>query len=236
MVVIACSAMSAWGQAHTVQGFEAGDPAFTSTGDVGKVGTFQGQAPPQGSMQLLLTTIGSMSNEDGLTPQSGSPAVSNLTLQNFAGIGLAGVEGSAVLIPFSVSSGETGVSFQYDFLTNELFQSMPRDDFAFAAVLDNASSVVASLNPFVREATAAFDLFGGQAPFQFHTGVNSLSFSLAPGDYTLAIGVEDKSTADHASGLLIDNIQVIPEPSVLALAAAGGALMVAFRRKMKRGC
>src|ERR1700748_386376 len=89
--------------AGRVQGFEAGDPAVTSIGDAGKVGIFQEQAPPEGSMQFLLTTIGTMSNEYNLTPIF-APAVGNGVLEAFFnGLGLGGFEGSGVLIPFTVT-------------------------------------------------------------------------------------------------------------------------------------
>jgi hypothetical protein len=85
--------------------------------------------------------------------------------------------------------------------------------------------------------TSNFSLFDGQLPFQFHTGYNTLSLSLAllaPGTYTLGIGVADAQTADHASGLLIDDVQVVPEPSVVALAIAGAGLLIGARRRIKR--
>ncbi|HJT80861.1 MAG TPA: PEP-CTERM sorting domain-containing protein, partial [Chthoniobacterales bacterium] len=225
--------------AGKVQGFETGEPAVVSTGDAGKVGTFQGQAAPEGSMQFLLTTIGSMSNEDSLTSQSGVFAVANSALQTFFGIGLTGNQGSGVLIPFTVAAGDTFLTLQYDFLTNELFQSTPRDDFAFGAIFNASNVLQGAVNDFasVNAPPATFGLFGAQTPFQFHTGLQTLSFSLAslaPGNYTLGIGIEDRLTADHASGLLIDNVQVVPEPSVFALVAAGAGLMLGLRRRLKR--
>ena len=235
MALMVCTASV---QARNAQGFEPGDPAVSMIGDAGTLGSLEGQAAPQGSTQFLLTTIGSMSNEDTLTAQSGVFAVGNMSLQNFVGFSLTGTEGSAVLIPFTVLAGDTQLTLQYDFLTNEFLQSLPRDDFAFAAILNSGNSVVASQNPFAHESNppAPFSLFNGQSPFQFHTGLQSLSFSidsLAPGHYMLAVGIEDKTTADHASGLLIDNVQVVPEPSVIALAVAGAGLMVAVRRRIK---
>src|SRR5437764_126950 len=82
-------------QASRIQGFESGDPAVTSIGDAGKQGTFQTQAPPEGSMQFLLTTIGMTSNEDSISSQSGAFAVGNAALQTFFhGLPLGGFEGS----------------------------------------------------------------------------------------------------------------------------------------------
>lgn len=221
------------------QGFEPGNPAVVSIGDAGIRGSYQGQGAPQGSNQFLLTTIGSMSNEDSITSQSGVFAVGNVSLQNFFGIALTGNEGSGVLIPFTVGVGDTLLTFQYDFLSNEVFQSMPRDDFAFAAIFNSGNALQGSVNTVasVFNPPVAFDGFGGGIPFQFHTGLQTFSLSLAslaPGNYTLGIGIEDRSTADHASGLLIDNVQVVPEPSVFALIAAGAGLMLGLRRRIKR--
>ncbi len=189
-------------------------------------------------MQFLLTTIGMSGNEDMLSPQSGSFAVSNAALQTFFnGTGLGGFEGSGILIPFTVGVGDTGVSFDFDFLSNEPFSVPSRNDFAFAGIFNGTSLVPNSFTTVAQANTANFGLFEPQAPFIFHTGYQSqlLSFSLAPGTYMLGIGVEDAGSLDHASGLLIDNVQVVPEPSILALAAAGGVLMAVFRRKLKRG-
>jgi hypothetical protein len=58
--------------------------------------------------------------------------------------------------------------------------------------------------------------------------------NLTPGNYTLAIGVEDAQTADHASGVLIDDVQLVPEPSVIGLVTAGAGLLIALRRRIKR--
>ena len=224
--------------ANRVQGFESGDPAVSSIGDAGKQGTYESQAPPEGTMQFLITTIGTLSNEDNVSPQSGAPAVGNTALETFFhGLTLGGFEGSGVLIPFTVSAGDTTLTFQYDFLSNENFQTVPRFDFAFAAVFDANNLLVLSPDTFAAVGTSTMGTFNpDQAPFQFHTGLTTLALplgNLAPGNYALAIGVEDAGTADHASGVLIDNVQLVPEPSAFALAIAGAALLIGIRRRIK---
>jgi hypothetical protein len=240
ITVIATGGLTNMARADQVQGFETGDPAVTSIGDAGKVGTFQGEAPPEGSSQYLLTTIGMMANEDGLPAQSGTFAVGNAALQTFFhGLSLTGgFEGSGVLIPFTVSAGQTQLTFQYDFLSNEPFQTMPRSDFAFSAIFDSANTIERA-SAFATATGMTMNPFdpGSQSPFQFHSGLLTLTLpvaNLSPGNYTLGIGVDDASTADHASGLLIDNIQIVPEPSVLSLALVGTGLVVAIRRRMIR--
>ena len=240
VALLACAALPAAAYAQA-QGFEPGDPAVASIGDAGiRTGSYQGQAAPQGNNQFLLTTIGSMSNEDSLTSQSGLFAVSNSALQAFFnGLTIIGNEGSGVMIPFTVGAGDTLLTLQYDLLSNEVFQMPKRDDFAFGAIFNASNVLQGSVNQFgsVNNPPADFNLFGGQTPFQFHTGYQTLSFSLvglAPGSYNLGIGIADRLTADHASGLLLDNVQVVPEPSVFALAAAGAGLMLGLRRRIKR--
>ncbi|MEY2526204.1 MAG: hypothetical protein QOE73_975 [Verrucomicrobiota bacterium] len=220
------------------EGFEPGDPAVSSTGDAGTQGTFQGEAPPEGSNQFLITTIRS-TDGDGVNPVSGTNAVINSALQTFLhGIVLPGTEGSGVLIPFTVAAGDTLLTFQYDFLTNE--QGTPHhNDFAFDAIFDSSNVLQGGINQFITAdgAQASLVLFDGQDPFIFHTGYQTLTLSiagLAPGNYSLGIGVEDRTTSDIASGLLIDNVQVVPEPSTVGLGMAGVVLLIALRRVIKK--
>src|SRR5580704_2816046 len=170
IALLACAAIPQFAQATKVQGFESGDPAVTSIGDAGARGTFQGEAPPEGSMQFLLTTIGMLGNEDGLGSQSGVFAVGNATLQNFFhSLSIGGQEGSGVLIPFTISAGDTALTFQYDFLSNEPFQSLPRPDFAFAAIFNGANALQGSTNQFANAVTSNLSPFdvSNQTPFVF---------------------------------------------------------------------
>src|ERR1700719_4598629 len=200
-ILLAGAALPSLAQAGRVQGFESGDPPVASIGDAGAHGMLQTQAPPEGSMQYLLTTIGMTSNEDAIGSQSGAFAVGNSTLQTFFhNLSLGGVEGSGVLIPFTVGAGDTQLTFQYDFLSNEPFQSMPRNDFAFAALFDAANALQGNVTTFasVVGSSSSLGIFNPQMPFQFHTGYQTLTLSvagLAPGNYALGIGVEDATTA-----------------------------------------
>ena len=244
--LLVCAAFAQTTQAAgRVQGFESGDPAVTSTGDAGVVdGSYQQEAPPEGSRQFLLTTIGMMRmGEDDLVPQVGGFAVSNFSLQQFFGTGLNGQEGSGVLIPFTVSAGDSLLTFQFDFLTNEFFQTMPRPDFAFAEFISGNSVVPNSFTQFADVGSLissnSFTTFGDQSNFVFHTGYRTLTLSvanLAPGDYSLGIGIADAVDVNHASGLLIDNVQIaaaVPEPSTIGLAIAGAILLLGVRRRIK---
>jgi PEP-CTERM motif len=239
--VLACMVVAQTSEARKIEGFEAGDPAFTKTGDAGNQGTYQTEAPPEGSFQFLITTIGT-GNEDGALPQSGTASVAFSTLNTFfKNTTVSNEDGSAILIPFNILSGDTSLTFQYDFLSNEPAQSPARNDFAFAALFDPTNTLVGSVNHFATVTGSLFSNFGAQSPFIAHTGPQTFTLSLvglAPGAYTFGIGVTDVTNIDHASGLLIDNVQVagaaVPEPSTVGLGIAGAVLMVALRSRIKR--
>ena len=229
--------------AARVQGFESGDPAVNGFGDAGTQIGYQGEAATDPTHWYLLTTFRSTDNEDGITSQSGSNALAFATLNDashFNGAAPVGVDGSGVFIPFTVNAGDQFLSFDYDFLSNEPGQSIPRNDFSFAAFFSTSGTVIAGTSTkFATVTGSAFSLFGAQAPFVFHTGVQTLQMSvagLAPGSYLLGIGVEDATNGDHASSLLIDNVQTsaVPEPTTIGFTFAGAALLTALRRRIKR--
>jgi hypothetical protein len=225
-----------------VQGFESGDPAVNGFGDAGTQLTYQGEAPTDPTHWYLITTVRTTDLEDGVTPQSGNNALPFATLNDaahFNGAAPVGVDGSGVFIPFTVNPGDTTLTFDYDFLSNEPGQTTPRNDFSFAAFFTTSGTVIAGTSTTFANISSATLLFGGGSPFAFHSGVQTLSMNvsgLAPGNYLLGIGIEDATNGNHASGLLIDNVQItaVPEPTTIAFSIAGGALLVALRSRIKR--
>jgi len=244
--VSVCAAFAQLASAQTIQGFEPGDPALTATsGDAGTKTTYETQAPPQGTTQYLITTIRSTDNEDSLTNQSGADAATFLSYNTniFFGNAPAGGDGSGILVPFTVGpTGALELTLQYDFLSNEPGQTTIRNDFAAYGIFDSLNALQGTVTKFVTVTSAGGALmptFGDQSIFVFHSGITTLHISLAglaPGNYNLALGVEDATPgADHASGLLIDNIAiVVPEPSTIGLGIAGMALLMALRKRFKR--
>ena len=176
-----------------------------------------------------------------LSPVSGTNAVLNSALQTFFnGTALLGQEGAGFLVPFTVTAGDQFLTFNYDFLTNE-FGTGFHNDFGFYAIFSGTTNVSSGAHNFI-DAASAQSLLGpvpdANGPFGLHTGDRSYGIpvaSLAPGNYTLGIGIEDATNRQNASGLLVDNIQVaaVPEPSVVGLTIAGAILLVAVRRRMK---
>jgi hypothetical protein len=242
--VLACVILAHTSNARLIQGFEPGDPALTgSTGDASIVGTFEGEAAPQGSKQFLLTSLIGTADQDGFSDVSGTAAVSNASLQSFffndINGTLTGLRGSGVLVPFTVIAGDTILTLQYDFLSNQPQASTQKNDFAFEAIFNNSNALVQGASKFAQVTGTTFSLFGS-GPFLDHTGYQTLTLNisgLAPGNYNLGIGVEALAggSNQHDSGLLIDNIQVlVPEPSTVAFAIAGAALLVVLRSRIKR--
>src|SRR5476651_1380960 len=139
--MLVCLVIAQTSEARKIEGFESGDPAFTKTGDAGNQGTYQGEAPPEGSVQFLITTINTGANEDGATPQSGTSAVAFSTLNSFFfNTAIANQTGSGLLIPFTFLAGDTTLTFQYDFLSNEPNNAPARADFAFEALFNPGTS------------------------------------------------------------------------------------------------
>jgi hypothetical protein len=240
------------GMAAKVEGFEPGDPAVTTSGDASTKQTYQGVVPPELANQFLITNINAagVDGTDGYSNQSGTNAVTNATLQSFFGVsGLVGTEGSGFKLSVVVPAGSDTITFQYDFLTNELPSGggvVQHQDFAFAVVLNSSNVLVGGVRTVATPASINFSDPNRQLPagpiatnpFSFDSGYQTFTISgLAPGTYTLGIGVEDRTTSDTPSGLLVDNIQVsaaVPEPSTIGLMIAGAASLAAVRRRIKR--
>jgi hypothetical protein len=245
LTTLICAALAQTSEARKVEGFEAGDPAVTSTGDAGAQGAYQGQAAPEGTNQYLITTIRNTDSEDGVTNQSGSNAVAFATLNSFFfGNTVSNQDGSGVLIPFTLQAGETTLTLQYDFLSNEIAQTTPRNDSAFEGIFTTAGALQGTVNTFasVFANQATMTVFGASSPFQFHTGLQTLTLNVSGlivgQTYDLGIGVTDVTNTSHASAVLIDNVQAnipaVPEPSTIGLIIAGAASCLAVRRRIRK--
>lgn len=231
--------------AQIVNGFEPGDPAVTTkVGDGSTQGTYFGVAPAQGLNQFLITTIAS-ADGDGFSPVSGTDAVSNFTLQSFFfGVGPSGTEGSGFQLTFTVpdtmGAPDAALTFQYDFLTNE-FAPGNHNDIAYAMLFDSSDVLLGGVQTITTAnlAQPGLTLLSDQSgPFQFHTGYQTFSISLvglAPGTYTLGIGIQDRTTFDIPSGLLVDNVfLIVPEASTIGLGIAGAVLLIALRSRFRK--
>lgn len=256
IAAFAFCAFPAVATATTVQGFESGLPPGSTMGDAFIVGTFEGIAPPEGTHQLLLSTINNNTGSDpGTLTFSGTNAVDVTPLAAFAANGHGGVtistlrfdalhtgrEGSAFQVTLSLQVGDI-LTFKYDFLTAEdPFASPANEDFGFASLVNNGLSGAASLTNYQilgHQTTATNNT--AQSPFFSETGTSGNHFSTytfsitTAGSYTLTIGVMDAQSKDGISGLLIDNLAIVPEPSALGLGFAGAVLLIALRGRFKK--
>ncbi|MBW4427896.1 MAG: hypothetical protein KME50_26505 [Nostoc desertorum CM1-VF14] len=135
-----------------------------------------------------------------------------LDVSSFFGEGFLtdAIEGSAIKQTFTAQAGET-LSFSWNFLTNESIgdNSNPDfNDFAFARVSNN------SQNLFFRLADTTTDFLARDSDSNFfeETGFKTFSFTIpTDGEYTLGVGVVDVGEPTIVSGLLVDEVQAIPE-------------------------
>jgi hypothetical protein len=135
----------------------------------------------------------------GLGPNTISNAFTNTT------------EGSVLFQTFQSGSGQTGLTFDWNFMTNEFLNNATFNDVAFAMIFDGAGNLV---NSAFLDTFSTFTSSG--TLFTDHTGWVGQSFTnLNPNTtYSLVFGVFDREDGVVDSGLLIDNIASIPEPTV----------------------
>ena len=184
-------------------GFETGTFSnWRTIGDTSVETADFGIAPSEGTFQALLTT--------GANDSGGSVVDSDL--ENFLELS-SGVldnlgngnatEGSGIKQTFTAEAGDI-LTFDWNFLTNEGEQSF-FNDFAFF-----------SISPFTLEladtGASLFETFAeGFDDSVLETGYQSVSVAISEaGTYTLNFGVVDVEDDAVDSGLLVDNIQVLP--------------------------
>jgi len=227
-------------RATLIEGFESGtfSGSENTVGDAGIKTTYHGIAAPEGTHQLLLTTINNSSDPgyshefaDATTPAAMASLFGVSSSQIRDGIATA-QEGSGFTISLGVLQAGSTISFSYDFLTTEVPTGQHRD-FAFYTLTGSTGvTVIAdSFSPLLHPVTDMTN------PFNLETGYQTFIINInTTGSYTLGLGVADATTTDNPSGLLIDNIQVtpVPEPTTIAFSIAGAALLVALRSRIKK--
>ena len=181
--------------------FETGDFSGWQVQGDGSVDTSAiGVNPMDGTYQALITTSaanGAVSAANVATFLDLAPNALNIF-----GNGAA-IEGSALkLDPLTVNAGDV-LTFDWNFLTDEVTPSPNFNDFGFVALS----------NGFKTELTDTFGSFTSLAggAFNQHSGYGTYRYVFNDaGTYTLGIGVVDARDGGGDSGLLIDNLQVTP--------------------------
>jgi hypothetical protein len=196
--------------------------------------------PSTGTYEALAAT-------DYLDPVAPDP-VSGASLESFAGLASGSLgavaspdtadDGSAIKQTFTVSSAGN-LSFDYDFLTNEIYPPV-NNDFAFYALgsgTDMTPIKLADTN------STLVPVPGGlSAPYAAQTGFQSVSVALGPGTYTLALGAVNANDDTVSSCILVDNVAFsgstppppTPEPGAFALAGSGALAAAAALRRRSR--
>ena len=228
-------------RAALVEGFESGtfSGSEATIGDASIKTSYFSINAAEGTHQLLLTNINNTHDGPSYTNQSGSDAVSNASLATFFGVssslirdGIAtSQEGSGFTISLGTLTAGTTITFNYDFLTDEIPPGQ-HNDFAFYTLTGKSGvTVVADTNSLLLQPTT-----NGSNPFALETGYQPFVINITTtGTYTLGLGVSDATTTDNPSGFLVDNLQVIvPEPSTVGLGMAGAVLLIALRRVIKK--
>ncbi len=207
-----------------------------------------GSGPTEGNFQALLST--------------GDGAFNNSILEEFLGLGQGSLDallpiplppraligqpphGSAIQQKFAAKAGQL-LTFDWNFLTNEVAgtdvgAALP--DFSFVSINSEANSIsqLSTLglafvfdptnNPFKETNTGFFQ----------ETGFNTFSYKIpTDGIYSLGLGVSNKFDNYVDSALLVDNVQVVPEPSsifsLFGFGVLGAGSLLKRKQRQKAG-
>jgi len=217
--------------ATVVADFEAGLGDLTTVGNAYLVDDGFGAGIPPGQFGLFLSTF---PNGDGLLgPLSGSvidqtlpPAVSTSVIESF--LGLAGgdldaivpgagnptVEGSAAQVTFTTTL-VMDLRLSVILFTNETDLWAPNfTDFFFTTLTgEGAVAQVDVTDPLFASPGTVFERDTGWLQVEW--------LGLAPGTYTLGLGIMDVQDSDLGTAVIVDDIELVPEPRSFALLGAG---------------
>ncbi|WP_424094547.1 calcium-binding protein [Moorena producens] len=196
----------------TIFGFETGNFINWNTiGDASIETTAFGSIPSQGKFQALIT------NDVG--------SVSDSALENFLGFNPGSIdgfgngdakEGSALkLQPITVNAGDV-LSFDFNFLTDELTPDSTFKDFAFVSIIPNVLSNLADTNSsFLLSPTG----------FREETDYDTFTYKFpTAGTYLVGMAVVDVEDELLESALLVDNLRVVPKDEVIVGTSNGETL------------
>src|SRR5262245_50510175 len=196
--------------------FETGDfTGWQTLGNAGVVGTLVGVPPPEGSFQARITS-GAIAPETVATFLG--TTVAQLQAANVPTLGATLFSGSALRQTVSVNAGDS-ISFQWNFLSDQLPQDPTFNDASFLvlAIVPAGTPPILLGNTFTPSSAPPPEGIAFQTGYQTFT---SAPFATAT-DVTLGVAAFNVGDNVFGSVLLVDNFQVVPEPSTLALLGLG---------------
>jgi len=221
IITLTLAALSNIASAITNGGFETGDFTGWSTIGVTSIETAAyGTGPTEGSYQALVIS------EDG-------SLVSDSTIETFLGLAAGTLDGliaanatagSAIKQTITVSAGDM-LTFDWNFLTDEVEAGDDVPDFTFVSIVSGTSEILADAvsSTFVSSGTS----------FPHETGFTMFPYTFpTSGTFTLGFGVMHAGDNEVDSGLLLDNVTIIPEPATIALLGLGALSLLRRKRSV----
>jgi hypothetical protein len=208
----------------------SGNQAFLSTAFNEVTGVDSSGNEIRGGNAALFSFISGISEDSSVEGFLGLPSFLSSN-DNFTNA----IEGSAIKQTFSGRAGQT-LSFDWNFRSNEAVGDNANPDFNDFAFTTLSFS---SQNLFFRlaDTTSQFLARGSDAEFDEQTGLRRFSFTLPfDAEYTLGLGVVDVGEPTIISGLIVDNVQAIPEANTtigLLFLGSFGAVSLLKRSKKK---
>jgi hypothetical protein len=219
-----CAATPLFSHAAVINGnFETGNlSGWSSLGSAHVETAAFGVNPTEGTYDGYIETTGNFTAlASAIVPFLG------LTGSDIMALGQgAPTNGTGISQDITVSAGDT-LTFDWNFLTDELDESATFNDFAFLTV-DGSAFLLASRN------TSTFNVVSPPVGFDGQTGWSSDSYNFASaGTFKIGFGVFNVGDSGHNSVLLLDIVNVpVPEPGTFVLMAL--ALPVVFFRMRTR--
>ena len=231
LVVVAAVFSAPLAARAAVSGFESGTMAGWSVSGAGHVNTASMGITPTGG-----TYLGELETTGNLTTSSAAISLLNVSSTDVYNLVLdVPLNGTVIYRSVTVSAGDT-LSFDWNFISDELDESSTFNDFAFWTVFDGTTGVpyllgARNLGISYWDSTSPPPGFDGQ--MGWHT--ESYTFSAA-GTYEIGFAAFNVGDHGHNSALLLDNITLpdpVPEPASL-VGLVGAGLFIARRRRAQR--